>query len=572
MARGSVGASETDGVAAHIGVVGARQAHSAPVEQRQHGVVVVGHQANGSGDVRLADRALLGFAQPGGGVLAARGVRIAVPVVMGGCHRAAGGPLGVEVVVVGSHHEQRAVQGGVVGLLAPRDIGVRLALQVAHVAVAVRQQRDRRGVRRGLPAEVGGADEDLPGDPVGRRQPGHGARSGGSLTATAVADQDDVSEIGGDRGPDRARVGRVCPRREVAPHQAGPGGRASVEETPVLCVDAVRRDRHSHITLAGEELLDVVITEIAGHRARVRGTRPFGVAVTDGVRVAVARVVPAVQEEDDRGVLSGIRGAHDVTEHLDLGRHAGQLDSGQPVRAGRHRMRARSPGIGGQARRAGQGRDHLLRSRRGGRRFIENPVGQDHIEGAGGRPGGLGERDLHATTARHDGRHRERLAAALDERAGVGDRQRLRRCPRHPVSVLRDPANRPSSDARAVRLCGGRSSGRCDMSLRRRWTGRGIGLRLCGCGGRRQSGWQRKAEREGTKADAVLGQGHVGVSGVVVTAPTPGRFGVRTIVVHARSSGRQSANPRVGGMAWGRSAGTRESSCCQSRTGWRGSA
>ena len=171
-ARGAVEAgpdghdAAADRVAADVGVAGRRHGDRAAVEHRQHRVVAVGEQVDGAGDVGPADLALLRGAEPG----RARRCRMcglgSAPVVERRRSREAGRPLGVEEVVVGAHHQHRAVEGQVVGRVG-RDVaavvGEVLPLQVAHVTVAVRQDRDRRRRRRGLEPEVRGADQHLTG-------------------------------------------------------------------------------------------------------------------------------------------------------------------------------------------------------------------------------------------------------------------------------------------------------------------------------------------------------------------------------------------------------------------------
>ena len=130
-------------------------------------VVTVCEEVDRAGDVGPADLALLASTEPGRGLGPAGCLLRTRPVVERGCDREPWGPLGVEEVVVGPHDQHRAVErkvvGGVGGDVAA-VVGEVLTLQVAHVAVAVGQDRDRRHRRRGLEPEVRGADQHLTGD------------------------------------------------------------------------------------------------------------------------------------------------------------------------------------------------------------------------------------------------------------------------------------------------------------------------------------------------------------------------------------------------------------------------
>src|SRR4029078_4865688 len=107
---------------------------------------------------------LLGRAETGRVPRAAGAVRGTTPVVERRGDRVAGRPLAVEEVVIRAHDEHRAVEGEVgarVGGDVAAVVGEVLTLEIAHVAVAVRQEGDRRRGRSGLEGEVRRTDQDL---------------------------------------------------------------------------------------------------------------------------------------------------------------------------------------------------------------------------------------------------------------------------------------------------------------------------------------------------------------------------------------------------------------------------
>ncbi len=206
-------AAATDRVAEDLRVAGRVDPRPGAVEERQHVLLGVGEQVDRAGDVRRTDRLLLLRGQPVGVVRAAVAGRLAAPVVPGRRLGEARGPLGVEVVVVGAHHQDRALQRRVAGDQVAGGVGELLALQVGDVAVAVRQQRDGRDVRRGLHAEVRRRDEHLPGDPVRRRQRDLDRGAVDTLAAAAVTDQDDLVQVELVLGREAGPVVEVSPRR-----------------------------------------------------------------------------------------------------------------------------------------------------------------------------------------------------------------------------------------------------------------------------------------------------------------------------------------------------------------------
>ena len=342
-----------DRMAADVGTARRRHGDRAPVEHRQHRVVTVREEVDRAGDVGPADLALPGRAQPGRVPGATGAVRGPTPVVERRRGREAGRPLGVEEVVIGAHHQHRAVEGQVAGRVGgdvAAVVGEVLALQVAHVAVAVGQQRDRRRRRRCLETEVRGADQDLTGDVVAlvERQVERGTVD--AFAAAAVPDQDHVRQVGG-MGP---AVGEPDPGSQVVADQGSPSGGSAVRVLEVERVDGVGRDRHGDVALAGEQALHVVVAEVARDRCLPRGTGPdrgrHGGARLRGVcRVRrVARLVPAVQEQHQGRGVRRVDRRHDVADHLGQLPDAGQLDRREPVVRRRGRVGAGLAGIGEQ--------------------------------------------------------------------------------------------------------------------------------------------------------------------------------------------------------------------------------
>ena len=461
--RGGGAVAQPDGVAAAAEGVGPGQRRAgvgdgdgvSGVEplQRSRGVVAE-EGVDAGGHERAGGPALLRGGQPGGRGLAAHRVGAVEPVVEARGRGDPGRPLGVEEVVVGAPEQDAAAQRRVVVGLGLGRVDVALSLEVAHVAVAVGKQHLGRQVRRGLPAEVRRCEEDLAGQVV--RRVADVAVDGGlvdALAAAAVPDEDDPARVEAAAPAPVAGVGRPARQQvEVVLDQDAPGPGPAVERSAVLGVDRVRRDADRRVALAGQHPLEVLVAEVARHRLRpARAGPPAGVAG------AVAVVVPAVEEEHERGVGHADR-QHRVAEHLHRRAELPPRQVGGGVVEGPNGVRPHPAGVGRRCGAAlGPGRDRRPGERPG--RHVEPPQAQPHLHPAGAHPAesrdGQGQRAAVAA----EPRVAEQPGAEAELRAPVGDRQPGRRPPdQHPAGrSLADPG--PAAGvgaARGSRPTGGR--------------------------------------------------------------------------------------------------------------------